>query len=55
MEKNYVAIDDIWPYVQERYNKAAEHKDLQGMNWCNYFLQLLCVAEHKKIEVEEKD
>jgi hypothetical protein len=53
MEKNYVAIDDLWPYVQEEYKKAEERHDLKGQQWCNWFLQLITCAEHKKLEVED--
>ena len=52
MEKIYVALDDLWPYVQKEYEKAEARNDLNGQQWCNYFLQLICSAEHKTIEVE---
>lgn len=55
MEKIYVAHEDLWPYVQEEYEKAKNRADLKGMQWCNYFLQLINCAEHKKLNVEEKE
>ena len=55
MEKIYVALDDLWPHVQEEYKKAEARNDLKGQQWCNYFLQLLCASEHKKINKEEKE
>ena len=53
MEKMYVALDDLWPYVQKEYEKAEKKANLEGMQWCNYFLQLISMADHKKVEVEE--
>lgn len=53
MEKMYVAQEDLWPYVQKEYEKAEARDDLEGRQWCNYFLQLICAAEHKKINKEE--
>ena len=53
MEKMYVALEDLWPYVQEEYKKAEARNDLNGQQWCNYFLQLICSADHKKIKIEE--
>jgi hypothetical protein len=53
MEKIYVALDDLWPYVQKEYEKAEKKANLEGMQWCNYFLQLISMADHKKVEVEE--
>lgn len=55
MEKMYVALDDLWPYVQEEYKKAEARNDLKGMQWCNYFETLIVCAEHKKLNVEEKE
>ena len=52
MEKIYVALDDLWPYVQKEFKKAEAINDLKGMQWCNYFEMLICSAEHKTIEVE---
>lgn len=53
MEKKvYVALEDLWPYVQKEYEKARERNDLKGQQWCNYFEMLICNAEHKTIEVE---
>ena len=53
MEKMYVALDDLRPWVQEEYKKAEARNDLKGQQWCNWFLQLISVADHKKVEVEE--
>ena len=53
MEKMYVALDDLWPYVQKEYEKAEKKANLEGMQWCNYFLQLISMADHRKVEVEE--
>ena len=53
MEKIYVALDDLWPYVQEEYKKAEARHDLKGQQWCNYFLQLITMADQKRVEVEE--
>lgn len=53
MEKIYVALDDLWPYVQKEYEKAEKKASLEGMQWCNWFLQLISMADHKKVEVEE--
>ena len=52
MEKIYVAQDDLWPYVQKEYEKAEKKANLEGMQWCNYFLQLISMADHKKINIE---
>ena len=52
MEKIYVALDDLWPFVQKEYEKAEKRADLDGMHWCNYFLQLISMSEHKKIKEE---
>lgn len=51
MEKMYVALDDLWPYVQKEYERAEVKHDLTGQQWCNWFLQLISSAEHKKVEV----
>ena len=53
MEKMYVALDDLWPWVQEEYKKAETRNDLKGQQWCNLFLQLISVADHKKVEVDK--
>ncbi len=53
MEKIYVALDDLWPYVQEEYKKAEARNDLKGQQWCNWFLQLICATEH--IEISKED
>ena len=53
MKKIYVALEDLWPYVQKEYEKAMARGDLSGANWCNHFLQLITMADHKKVEVEE--
>ena len=53
MEKIYVAHDDLWPLVQKEYEKAEANYDLKGMQWCNYFLQLINCAEHKKVSKED--
>ena len=53
MEKMYVALDDLWPYVQEEFKKAEARNDLEGMHWCNWFLQLICSADHKKVSKED--
>jgi hypothetical protein len=53
MEKMYVALDDLWPYVQKEYEKAEKNANLEGMQWCNWFLQLISMTDHKKVEVEE--
>ena len=53
MEKMYVALDDLWPYVQKEYEKARDRDDLNGQQWCNWFLQLITCADHKKVEVED--
>ena len=56
MEKKvYVALEDLWPYIQKEYEKARDRNDLKGQQWCNWFEQLICSAEHKTIEVEIKD
>lgn len=52
MEKIYVAWDDLWPYVQKEYEKADARDDLEGRQWCNYFLMLISCADHKKIKEE---
>ena len=52
MEKIYVALDDLWPYVQKEYEKAEARNDLRGQQWCNWFLQLICSADHQKIDKE---
>ena len=53
MEKVYVALEDLWPYVQKEYEKARDRNDLKGQQWCNYFEMLICNADHKKINIEE--
>ncbi len=53
MEKMYVALDDLWPYIQEEYKKAEARNDLKGQQWCNHFLQLISMADHKKVEVKK--
>lgn len=53
MEKTYVALEDLWPYVQAEYKRAEARHDLKGQQWCNYFLQLISGADHKKVEVED--
>ena len=53
MEKMYVALDDLWPYVQEEYQKAEARNDLKGQQWCTHFLKLITMADHKKVEVGE--
>ena len=54
MEKKvYVALEDLWPYVQKEYEKARDRNDLKGQQWCNYFEMLICSADHKKINIEE--
>ena len=52
MEKIYVALEDLWPYVQKEYEKAEARNDLKGQQWCNYFETLITCADHKTIEVE---
>ena len=51
MEKMYVALDDLWPYVQEEYEKAEARNDLKGQQWCNYFKMLISCADHKKVVI----
>lgn len=53
MEKIYVALDDLWPYVQKEYEKAEKKANLEGMQWCNLFLQLISRADHRKVEVDK--
>lgn len=48
-----IALEDLWPYVQEQYKKAEARNDLKGQQWCNYFEMLICNADHKKINIEE--
>ena len=53
MEKMYVALEDLWPYVQKECEKARDRNDLTGQQWCNYFMQLITCADHKRVRVEE--
>ena len=53
MDKMYVALEDLWPYIQKEYERVEVNKDLKGQQWCNWFLQLICAADHKKVEVPD--
>lgn len=53
MEKIYVCLEDLWPYVQKEYEKARDRNDLKGQQWCNYFQQLISCADHQRISIEE--
>jgi hypothetical protein len=55
MEKIYVSLEDIWPMVQEDFEKARARNDVQGMNWCNRFQWIIGLADHQRIEVKEND
>jgi hypothetical protein len=55
MDKIYVCLEDLWPYVQKEYEKAKDRNDLKGQQWCNYFMQLITCADHQRISVEEKE
>jgi hypothetical protein len=53
MEKIYVALEDLWPWVQKEYEKAKDRNDLKGQQWCNWFLQIITCADHQKIFKED--
>ena len=55
MEKMYVALEDLWSYVQEEYKKAEARHDLKGQQWCNWFMQIISCADHQRITIEEKE
>lgn len=55
MDKIYVALEDLWPYVQKEYEKARDRNDLKGQQWCNYFMQLITCADHQRLNMEEKE
>lgn len=50
MKKQYVEKKPLWDIVQKEFELARERADLKAMNYCNFFLQQLSVAEVKEIE-----
>ena len=30
MDKIYVCLEDLWPYIQKEYEKAKDRNDLKG-------------------------
>lgn len=52
MEKIYVAQKELWDWAQKEYEKAEANHNLEGMNWCNAFLQQIALAEHIKLSRE---
>lgn len=50
MKKQYVEKKPLWDIVQKAFELADERKDLTAMEYCNFFLQQLSVAEVKEIE-----
>lgn len=53
MDKMYVRLEDLWPYVQKEWEKARDRNDLTGQQWCNYFMQLITCADHQRVRMEE--
>lgn len=52
MEKIYVAQKELWDWAQKEYEKAEANHNLEGMHWCNAFLQQITLAEHIKLSGE---
>lgn len=50
MKKQYVEKKPLWDLVQKEFERAQERADLKAMNYCNFFLQQLLIAEVKEIE-----
>lgn len=50
MKKQYVEKKPLWDIVQKEFELARERNDLKAMNYCNFFLQHLSLAEVKEIE-----
>ena len=50
MKKQYVEKKPLWDIVQKEFELARDRADLKAMNYCNFFLQQLSVAEVKEIE-----
>ena len=55
MDKIYVSLEDLWPYVQKEYEKARDRQDLKGQQWCNWFEQLISCADHQRLTVEDSN
>ena len=50
MKKQYVEKKPLWDIVQKEFELVHERADLKAMNYCNFFLQQLAIAEVKEIE-----
>lgn len=50
MKKQYIEKKPLWDIVQKEFELAHERNDLKAMNYCNFFLQHLSLAEVKEIE-----